>query len=228
MRWLWIPALALAVIWPRASAQTWSIDTDRASASFSVRPVWLRRIHGYFPILEGILVRDPASDTVAVDVRIDVRALQMGRAAWVIWAQSPEFFDVERHPWIRFRSDPFPVSQLPEGGLIFANFVDLDTDFGHRRDVAGYARGLEDFDARMGELLPLLRGGDLLILSADHGNDPTWRGTDHTREHVPVVGLRPDMKSIEIGKRKTFADVGASIAAHLGLAPTASGKSFLQ
>lgn len=118
MRWLWIPALALAVIWPRASAQTWSIDTDRASASFSVRPVWLRRIHGHFPILEGILVRDPARDTVAVDVRIDVRALQMGRAAWVIWAQSPEFFDVERHPWIRFRSDPFPVSQLPEGGLI--------------------------------------------------------------------------------------------------------------
>ncbi len=117
--------------------------------------------------------------------------------------------------------------RLPDGGLIFANFVDLDTDFGHRRNVAGYAKGLEAFDARMGELLPLLREGDLLLFSADHGNDPTWRGTDHTREHVPVVGLRPGAAGVEIGARETFADVGASIAAHLGVAPTLRGKSFV-
>ncbi len=116
MRWSWFPALLLSLPWPDVSAQTWSIDTERASASFSLRPVWLKRIQGHFPILEGVMVRD--QDTIAVDVRIDVRALQMGRAAWVAWAQSPEFFDVERHPWIRFRSDPFPISQLRQGGTI--------------------------------------------------------------------------------------------------------------
>jgi phosphopentomutase len=118
--------------------------------------------------------------------------------------------------------------RLPDGGLIFANFVDLDTDFGHRRNVEGYARGLEAFDARMGQLLPLLREGDLLIVSADHGNDPTWRGTDHTREHVPVVGLCAGSTCAAIGARETFADVGASIAAHLDLQPPARGKSFIQ
>lgn len=120
------------------------------------------------------------------------------------------------------------MDALPDGGLLFANYVDLDTDFGHRRNVEGYAAGLERFDARMGELLPRLRAGDLLIVSADHGNDPTWRGTDHTREHVPIVGLRPGAGGSAIGRRETFADVGASIAAHLGLAPTAQGVSFLQ
>ena len=118
MRWPWIPALILAMAWPRVSAQTWSIDPQRASASFSVRPIWLKRIQGHFPVLEGVLVRDPDQDTIEVDVRIDARALQMTRAAWVTWAQSPEFFDVERHPWIRFQSHPFPASQLREGGLI--------------------------------------------------------------------------------------------------------------
>jgi phosphopentomutase len=117
--------------------------------------------------------------------------------------------------------------RLPDGGLVFANFVDLDTDFGHRRNVPGYAKGLEAFDARLGQLLPLLREGDLLIVSADHGNDPTWRGTDHTREHVPVVGLRPGMDGCDIGARETFADVGASIAAHLGIAKTIRGNSFI-
>jgi len=120
------------------------------------------------------------------------------------------------------------MPQLPDGGLIFANFVDLDTDFGHRRNVTGYAKGLEAFDARMGQLVPLIRPGDLLLVSADHGNDPTWRGTDHTREHVPVVGLRPGVQGVEIGARETFADVGASIAVHLSIKATACGKSFLQ
>lgn len=119
------------------------------------------------------------------------------------------------------------VDRLADGGLIFANFVDLDTDFGHRRDVGGYAAGLEAFDARVGELLPRLREGDLLIVTADHGNDPTWRGTDHTREHVPVIGLRPDKAGFGIGRRETFADIGASVARHLGLASTASGTPFL-
>lgn len=119
------------------------------------------------------------------------------------------------------------VDRVPDGGLLFANFVDLDTDFGHRRNVGGYARGLEQFDARIGELLPKLRAGDLMLVTADHGNDPTWRGTDHTREHVPVVGLRPGIAGKSIGRRATFADVGASFAAHLGVKPTLHGATFL-
>lgn len=119
------------------------------------------------------------------------------------------------------------ADRLADGGLLFANFVDLDTDFGHRRNVEGYAAGLERFDSRMAELLPKLRDGDVLIVSADHGNDPTWRGTDHTREHVPIVGLRVGAPGKSIGRRETFADVGASIAAHLRLGPTAQGVSFL-
>ena len=116
---------------------------------------------------------------------------------------------------------------LPDGGLLFANYVDLDTDFGHRRDVKGYAAGLEAFDARVGELLPLLREGDLLLVTADHGNDPTWRGTDHTREHVPIAGLRVGAGGIAAGRRETFADIGASVARHLGLEATKTGTAFI-
>ncbi|MCP5039329.1 MAG: phosphopentomutase, partial [Rhodobacteraceae bacterium] len=79
------------------------------------------------------------------------------------------------------------ISDLREGGFLFANFVDFDSEFGHPRDVPGYANALEEFDARLPEVFALLRQGDLLILTADHGNDPTWHGTDHTREHVPIL-----------------------------------------
>ncbi|MDB5650865.1 MAG: Phosphopentomutase, partial [Hyphomicrobiales bacterium] len=118
------------------------------------------------------------------------------------------------------------IGALPDGGLLFANFVDLDTDFGHRRNVAGYAAGLEVFDVRIGELLPLLRTGDLCILTADHGNDPTWRGTDHTREHVPVLAFGPGVAPGPLGGRKTFADIGASVARHLNIAAPRSGKAW--
>ena len=115
---------------------------------------------------------------------------------------------------------------LPDGGLIFANYVDLDTDFGHRRNVAGYAAGLERFDARMPELLAALKPGDLCVLTADHGNDPTWGGTDHTREHVPIVAFGPDITPRALGVRGTFADIGASVAHHLGLVPTRAGTAW--
>ena len=118
MRWPWIAALLLTLACPDASAQTWPIDAERASASFSVRPLWLKRIEGHFPVVEGVLVRDPERDTLSVDVRIDARALQMTRGSWLTWAQSEEFFDVERHPWIRFRSLPFAAHRLREGGTI--------------------------------------------------------------------------------------------------------------
>jgi phosphopentomutase len=113
-----------------------------------------------------------------------------------------------------------------EGDLIFANYVDFDTLYGHARDVSGYARALEAFDARLPEVLSRLRTGDLLLLTADHGNDPTWTGTDHTRERVPVLGTGPGIAPRAIG-RVGFADVGETIAAHLGLAPGRHGASFL-
>lgn len=110
------------------------------------------------------------------------------------------------------------------GALIFANFVEFDSLYGHPRDVAGYARALEGFDARVGAFLPRLRAGDIAIFTADHGNDPTWHGTEHTRERVPVLCAGVGVG--EIGQC-AFVDVAASIAAHLGLAQQGGGRSFL-
>ena len=114
-----------------------------------------------------------------------------------------------------------------DGDLVFANFVDFDTLWGHQRDVAGYAAALEAFDARMPELIAAAREGDLVLITADHGNDPTFRGTDHTREHIPICGFRPGVPGKDVGRRDTFADIGATVAAHLGLAPGPHGRSFL-
>ena len=111
-----------------------------------------------------------------------------------------------------------------EGDFIFGNYVDFDTLYGHRRDVSGYARALEAFDARIPALEARLRPGDLMILTADHGNDPTWIGTDHTRERVPVVGKGVNCGQIGL---RAFTDVAASIAAHLGVAAQGPGQSFL-
>jgi phosphopentomutase len=116
---------------------------------------------------------------------------------------------------------------LPDGGFLFANFVDFDTEFGHRRDVAGYARCLEEFDARLPELQATLRPGDLIIITADHGNDPTYRGTDHTREQVPILGFGPGIGGASIGKRTSLSDIGASVAGHLGLPDVLTGTRFL-
>lgn len=113
-----------------------------------------------------------------------------------------------------------------DGDLVFANFVDFDSEFGHRRDVPGYAAALEAFDRRLPEALSLLRPGDMFMLSADHGNDPTWRGTDHTRERVPLIGTGPGMRGGSAGLRATFADIGETVAEHLGLAPGSHGQSF--
>ncbi|MDC0736717.1 phosphopentomutase [Cognatishimia sp. SS12] len=116
------------------------------------------------------------------------------------------------------------IDSAPDGCLCFANFVEFDSLYGHRRDVAGYARALEWFDREVGALLPRLRPDDLLILTADHGNDPTWVGTDHTRECVPV--LCHGAGSGSAGRVK-FSDVAASVAAHLGVPASGPGRSFL-
>lgn len=119
------------------------------------------------------------------------------------------------------------MDDAADGDLVFANFVDFDTLYGHRRDVAGYAAALEAFDRRLPEALAKLRDGDLLILTADHGCDPTWRGSDHTRERVPVIGLGAGMKGGSAGLRPSFADIGETVAEHLGLEPGRHGASFL-
>lgn len=119
------------------------------------------------------------------------------------------------------------LATLPEGGLIFVNLVDFDTEHGHRRDVPGYAAELEAFDARIPEILAALAPGDLAVITADHGNDPTWTGTDHTREQVPVLAFGPGVAARPIGRRETFADIGATVAAHLGLAWDGAGTPFL-
>lgn len=119
------------------------------------------------------------------------------------------------------------MDQAVEGDLIFANFIDFDSLYGHRRDVPGYAAALEHFDRRLPEMIARMKDGDLLILTADHGCDPTWRGTDHTREHVPVIATGPGLEGRSVGGRKTYADIGESIAEHLGIAVGPNGTSFL-
>jgi len=119
------------------------------------------------------------------------------------------------------------VAEAGDGDLVFANFVDFDSEFGHRRDVPGYAAALEAFDRRIPELEARLRPGDIAVLTADHGNDPTWPGTDHTREHIPILAFGPGLGPGPVGRRETFADIGESVAVHLGLAPGRHGTSFL-
>jgi phosphopentomutase len=114
-------------------------------------------------------------------------------------------------------------------GLIFANLVDFDAVYGHRNDVAGYAGNLERFDARLAALLPKLRRDDLLVITADHGNDPTTPSTDHSREHVPIL-LTGDrvVGGTDIGTRSTFADLGQTLAENFGVGELANGTSFLR
>ncbi|MCH2165309.1 MAG: phosphopentomutase [Marinovum sp.] len=116
------------------------------------------------------------------------------------------------------------VDNLPEGGLCFANFVEFDSLYGHRRDAQGYADHLAWFDQSLAALLPKLHDGDLLCITADHGNDPTWVGTDHTRERVPVLMVGPEPRA---AGHIAFADVAATVAAHLGIPASGPGRSIL-
>ncbi|EBA12981.1 phosphopentomutase [Roseobacter sp. CCS2] len=116
------------------------------------------------------------------------------------------------------------VDAAADGSFVFANLVEFDSEYGHRRDPAGYAKHLEWFDAELAKVLPKLRPDDLLIVTADHGNDPTWAGTDHTRERVPVLVHGLGAKSLG---QIAFVDVAASVAAHLDVPYAGQGKSFL-
>ncbi len=114
-----------------------------------------------------------------------------------------------------------------ENLLALTNFVDFDMLYGHRRDIAGYANALEAFDKALPGFEALLRPGDLAVITADHGCDPTWSGTDHTRENVPVLAFGPGVRPVALGLRESFADIGQTLAGHLGLAALAHGRSFL-
>ena len=133
------------------------------------------------------------------------------------------------------RSDADGLNQLldvvaEEGdGLVFINLVDFDTQFGHRNDVEGYANNLERFDERLGNVLSAPRASDLLVISADHGNYPTTPSTDHSREYVPILLTGSGVRSgVDLGTRRTFADLGQTLADNFGVGPLAHGVSFLE
>lgn len=119
------------------------------------------------------------------------------------------------------------VACAPDGSLVFVNLVDFDMLYGHRRDVIGYAKALEDFDVRLPAFENLMQPGDLAVITADHGCDPTRPGSDHTREHIPVLAFGPGVIPGPIGIRKTFSDIGQTLANHLGLVPLNHGENFL-
>jgi len=119
------------------------------------------------------------------------------------------------------------LRDAPDRSIVFTNFVDFDMLYGHRRDVAGYAAALEYLDERIPELLEFLHDGDLLVFCADHGCDPTWQGSDHTREHIPVLAYGAGIAPGPLGKRESFADIGQSIASFFDLPAMDYGTSFL-
>ena len=120
------------------------------------------------------------------------------------------------------------VRVAQDNTIVFTNFVDFDSSYGHRRNVAGYAAALEYIDARLPELYPLLNENDIVVLTADHGCDPTWRGTDHTREHVPVLLYGKKISPRNLGARKTFADIGQTLASYFGTTPMNYGTNLLE
>ena len=119
------------------------------------------------------------------------------------------------------------LREAPDRSIVFTNFVDFDMLYGHRRDIDGYADALEYFDRRLPELLEEMEDDDLLVICADHGCDPSWPGSDHTREHIPVLATGAGLAAGSIGRRETFADIGQTLAEHFALAPMDYGTSFL-
>lgn len=129
------------------------------------------------------------------------------------------------HPSL-WRETLAAMDRAPDQSMIMTNFVDFDALYGHRRDPIGYGKALEEFDRQLPVLFEKLRPGDLLILTADHGNDPTWKGSDHTREHVPILIHQQNLPSTNLGFRTTFADIGQTIAQIFQLSPSAHGTPF--
>ena len=119
------------------------------------------------------------------------------------------------------------VKKLPDGGFLFTNFVDFDSKFGHRRDAKGYGEALKYIDSRLPEIFGLLHDDDMAVLTADHGCDPTWQGSDHTRENIPALFFGPKVGKRYFGQRHTFSDIGQTLAKHLGLEKLNNGTSII-
>ncbi len=119
------------------------------------------------------------------------------------------------------------MAQQSDNSLIFTNLVDFDQNFGHRRDPIGYGEALEYFDSRLAELMAACDQDTLLLLTADHGCDPTWQGTEHTREYIPVLAYKPGMRATDLGERMSFADIGQTLAEYFALDTMAYGDSFM-
>lgn len=119
------------------------------------------------------------------------------------------------------------ADEAPEGSLTFVNFVDFDMLFGHRRDLAGYANALQELDARLPEFMAKMKEGDLAVITADHGCDPSWAGSDHTREHIPMIFFGPGIAPRELPIAETFSSIGATLAKHLGVKPLSNGTALL-
>ncbi|OEF08151.1 phosphopentomutase [Vibrio genomosp. F10] len=126
-----------------------------------------------------------------------------------------------------FEATKEAIKKAGDNTIVFTNFVDFDSAYGHRRDVAGYAAALEYFDGRINEVIELMQEDDILILTADHGCDPTWPGSDHTREHIPVIVYGQKVPAGSLGLRDTFADIGQSLASYFETSPMEYGKNFL-
>lgn len=119
------------------------------------------------------------------------------------------------------------TDEVGDKSLTFVNFVDFDQAFGHRRDIAGYANALHDMDRRLPEFMAKLKEGDLVVITADHGCDPSWPGSDHTREHIPMIFFGPGVAPRALPISETFSDIGATLARHLGVTPTLNGTALL-
>jgi phosphopentomutase len=119
------------------------------------------------------------------------------------------------------------AGEAGDNSLTFVNFVDFDMLFGHRRDLPGYANALHELDARLPEFIATLKEGDLAVITADHGCDPSWTGSDHTREHIPMIFFGPGVAPRELPVAETFSDIGATLARHLGVKPLSNGTALL-
>ena len=119
------------------------------------------------------------------------------------------------------------TDEAGDKSLTFVNFVDFDMLFGHRRDIKGYANALHELDARLPEFIDRLKEGDMVVVTADHGCDPSWPGSDHTREHIPMIFFGPAVKPQELPISETFSDIGATLAKHLGVKPLSNGTALL-
>ena len=181
-------------------------------------------------------VRTPHRKDLAMpppDGNVLQRAAKAGRAVVSIGKIGDIFAHCDTGREIKGKSNDGNVDLLletlrvaPDGGLIFVNLVDFDTEWGHRRDVPGFAACLEAFDKRLGEIEAAMRPGDYCLITADHGNDPTYKGFDHTREHVPIVAFGSNAPAGPIGGRTTLADIGETLAAKIGLPKGAHGKAW--